>query len=164
MALARASFSSDDEVIRVRKPAAWANCRPKIETPPVPCSTTVSPGAKSASSNRARQAVRPAQGRVATCWSVRNAGTFETPCSLNTASSRPAPGIGEPSDDISFSTVGGPEIQFWKNIVATRSPGFTRVTPGPTASTTAQPSERGVIGPPVAGPRAYIPCTINRSR
>ena len=77
---------------------------------------------------------------------------------------RPAPGIGEPSDDINFSSVGGPEIQSWKNIVATRSPGFTRVTPGPTASMTPQPSENGVIAPAVDGARVYMPLTISMSR
>ena len=37
---------------------------------------------------------------------------MESPSWLNTASSRPAPGIGEPRDELSFSSVGGPEIQF----------------------------------------------------
>jgi hypothetical protein len=89
---------------------------------------------------------------------------LDSPSWLNTASSRPAPGIGEPSDELSFSRVGGPQIQFWKNRVATRSPGWTRVTPGPTASTIPQPSEKGVIAPPAAAPRAYVPWTIKRSR
>ncbi|MND07151.1 hypothetical protein D3C83_289530 [compost metagenome] len=57
-----------------------------------------------------------------------------------------------PSADIWPAGVGGPEIQFWKNIVATRSPGTNRVTPGPTASTTPQPSENGVSGSGVARP------------
>ena len=49
--------------------------------------------------------------------------------------------------------------------VATRSPTATRVTPGPTASTTPQPSENGVIVPPaVAEPRLYMPFTISMSR
>ena len=42
-ALARASFSSLDEVTITAAPAAWASCSAKIETPPVPSVSTVSP-------------------------------------------------------------------------------------------------------------------------
>jgi hypothetical protein len=64
----------------------------KSQPTPVPCSTALSPGSKRASTNRPRQSVRSAQGRV-----------------------------------------------------ATRPHTLTRVTPGPTASTTPQPSLNGVI-------------------
>ena len=96
---------------------------------------------------------------------MRKSGTLETPSWLKTASSRPAPGIGKPRDELSFSSVGRPAIQFWKKSVETRSPMATRVTPGPTASTTPQPSEKGVITPDaVDEPRLYMPLIIRRSR
>ena len=88
-----------------------------------------------------------------TSSSVRKSGTLETPSWLNTCSSAPAPGMGLPRALVSFSTVARPEVQFWKKRVETRSPGFTRVTPSPTASTTPQPSENGVMVPAMAGPR-----------
>ena len=72
--------------------------------------------------------------------------------------------MGWPSEVTSFSTVGGPEIQPWKNMVATRSPTATLVTPSPTASTTPQPSEKGVIASAPVGARPYMPLTIRKSR
>ena len=40
------SFSSLDEVTNTFAPAATANCKAKIDTPPVPCTSTVSPACK----------------------------------------------------------------------------------------------------------------------
>ena len=55
-------------------PAALASCRAKMETPPVPWVRTTSPGLIRASTIRARQAVRAAQGRVAASAKDQPAG------------------------------------------------------------------------------------------
>lgn len=50
-------------------PAILANCRAKMETPPVPWISTLSPGLSLPSDISARQAVRPAVVRVdASAW------------------------------------------------------------------------------------------------
>ena len=61
-----------------RRPAALANCNAKIDTPPVPCSNTLSPGASRATSITARHAVTPAHGSVAASASLKNAGGLMT--------------------------------------------------------------------------------------
>ncbi|MNP69041.1 hypothetical protein D3C76_1650830 [compost metagenome] len=43
-AFRRSSLASLDEVAITVAPASLANCRAKIDTPPVPCTSTVSPG------------------------------------------------------------------------------------------------------------------------
>ena len=53
------------EVMMACAPAALANCSAKIETPPVPSSSTVWPGLRSPTSNRLFHAVTAAQGSVA---------------------------------------------------------------------------------------------------
>ncbi|MNE80827.1 hypothetical protein D3C80_1774330 [compost metagenome] len=65
MALRRSSLASLDEVAITVAPASLANCRAKIDTPPVPCTSTLSPGLRAPSAISARQAVRPAVVRVA---------------------------------------------------------------------------------------------------
>ncbi|MOA28386.1 hypothetical protein D3C78_1493260 [compost metagenome] len=65
MARSRSSFSSLDEVAMTVAPAILANCRAKMETPPVPWISTLSPGFRWSSAISARQAVRPAVVRVA---------------------------------------------------------------------------------------------------
>lgn len=59
------SFSSDDEVAITRATAALANCKAKIDTPPVPCVRTQSPGVIPAQSITAIHTVIPAQASVA---------------------------------------------------------------------------------------------------
>jgi len=48
----------------VRSPAACASCSATIDTPPVPSSTTVEPGARPPSANSAFHAVMPAHDSV----------------------------------------------------------------------------------------------------
>ena len=80
-----------------RMPVAWANCKPKIETPPVPCSSTVSPALSLACSIMACQAVTPAQGSVAPSSKERFAGIFTTPSSSSSAYSASMPSMPPPS-------------------------------------------------------------------
>src|SRR5437763_1370948 len=64
--VARASLSSLDEVMMACRPAARASCSPSTETPPVPSSSTVSPGRMLLlDSKMAFQAVTPAQAYFA---------------------------------------------------------------------------------------------------
>ncbi len=83
----RSSFASEDEVAITRAPISRANCRAKMETPPVPSTSTVSPALRPPSTTRARQAVSPAVVRVADSawdqpagWRVK-ALAFATTCS-----------------------------------------------------------------------------------
>ena len=62
---ARSSFSSDDEVTITVAPIALANWSAKIETPPVPSTSTMSPALSLPSATSARQAVSPAVVSVA---------------------------------------------------------------------------------------------------
>ena len=65
----RSSLASLDEVAMTVAPAILANCRAKIDTPPVPWINTLSPGLSLPSAISARQAVRPAVVRVdASAW------------------------------------------------------------------------------------------------
>ena len=65
-----------------------ANCNPKIDTPPVPCSRTVSPAFSLACSIIACQTVTAAQGSVAPSSSDRCGGIFTAPSSSSTTYSR----------------------------------------------------------------------------
>ncbi len=60
---ARASLASLDEVAITRAPNILANCSAKIDTPPVPCTSTVSPAMRRPCSTSACHAVTPAQGK-----------------------------------------------------------------------------------------------------
>ena len=64
-ALARSSFSSLLDVTMLRAPAATANCRAKIDTPPVPRISTVSPAFMLPRLTMLCHAVTAAQGSVA---------------------------------------------------------------------------------------------------
>ncbi len=66
IAFSRSILASDEEVAITRAPAARANCRAKIETPPVPWTSTLCPAFSGRPApNRAFQAVSAAQGRQA---------------------------------------------------------------------------------------------------
>ena len=65
MPRSRSSFSSEDEVAITTAPMARAICRAKIETPPVPSTSTMSPAFSWPSTTKARQAVSPAVVSVA---------------------------------------------------------------------------------------------------
>ena len=68
------SFSSDEEVAITFAPIDFASCSAKIETPPVPCTRTVSPACSLPSLTNARHAVNPAQGNVAASAIVQSFG------------------------------------------------------------------------------------------
>jgi len=53
-----------------RAPIALANCSAKIETPPVPSSSTVSPALSPPFTTNARQAVSAAVGKLAASWAL----------------------------------------------------------------------------------------------
>ena len=122
-ASAFASLSSLDDVAMTRAPAAFANCRASIETPPVPSTSTVSParvGRPACIS--ACHAVTPAQGRHAACSNDKPSGTAITPSSYNTTCSASMPSSGEPS--AARAANGGPPGGIWLNRPMTRSPGL----------------------------------------
>src|SRR5215472_13491299 len=110
-ALARESFSSLEDVMMARMPIARANCNPKIETPPVPCSSTVSPGLSLACSTIACQTVTAAQGSVAPSSSDRCAGIFTAPSSSSTAYSASMPSMPPPSALLCASAAGAPPLE-----------------------------------------------------
>ena len=58
-------MAAELEVAITRAPNIWANCSAKIETPPEPCTSTMSPALMLPISTSACQAVTPAQGSVA---------------------------------------------------------------------------------------------------
>lgn len=59
------SLAADEVVAITRAPIDSAICSAKMETPPVPSTSTVSPACRPASITRARQAVSPAVVSVA---------------------------------------------------------------------------------------------------
>ena len=63
--LARASFSSLEEVAITRAPNNFANWSANTDTPPDPCTSTPCPGSKPAFAHSALHAVTAAQGRLA---------------------------------------------------------------------------------------------------
>lgn len=65
LARTRSSFSSEDEVAITLAPIARTNCKAKIDTPPVPSTSTASPALRPPSTTSARQAVSPAVVKVA---------------------------------------------------------------------------------------------------
>ena len=142
-------------------PASFANCSAKMDTPPVPCTSTVSPGRMWASSKRARHAVSAAHGSVAASSNVRLEGMRLTPSASRTISSCSTPGRVPPRARRRLLADGLPSNHDWKNIGHTRSPTETRVTPSPTAAISPAPSENGMNG------RLYdppFPSTVRRSR
>ncbi len=72
----RSSFSSEDEVAITVAPMARAICRAKMDTPPVPSTSTVSLAFSWPSTTRARQAVSPAVVRVAASAWLKGLGAW----------------------------------------------------------------------------------------
>ncbi len=92
-------------------PASLANCSPNSDTPPVPCTTTTSPGFTSPSSN-ADQAVRAAIGRAAASTSLRWGGVATASSAGTTTYSCSTPDRGAPSVRfVRCSGVGYPSCQ-----------------------------------------------------
>ena len=69
--LTRSSFSSLPDVIITHAPSAADICAAKIETPPVPCASTVSPAFKLPSFTSVNHAVKAAMGRVEASASLK---------------------------------------------------------------------------------------------
>ena len=63
-----------------RAPAAFANCSANSDTPPVPWTSTVSPGFTCPYVTRPRHAVTPAQVSVAASACVQPAGALVKKC------------------------------------------------------------------------------------
>jgi hypothetical protein len=95
-ARARSSFSSLDEVRITRAPAARANSRANVATPPVPRASTVSPGRTPQVSTSACQVVTAAQGSVAASSNERLGGIGTASRSSSSAYSASIPSAGEP--------------------------------------------------------------------
>src|SRR5262245_4100247 len=154
-ARARSSFASLDEVMIARAPAIFAICSAKIETPPVPSESTVSPAFNTRGPCiSAFQTVTPAHGSVAACSYDKCGGNFSRPSAWNTQYSASVPSSGRPSASGGLPCV---------NVATTRSPALNCVTPAPTAATSPAPSDSGTVSC-VTGPRKYLPATIARSR
>ncbi len=139
-----------------------ANCKANIDTPPVPCTSTVSPLLTCPSGTSACQAVTAAQGSVAACSSLKCSGTCTTPSSLMATYSANMPGPPPPSAVRALVSSISPAIHLGMKHPATRSPTFTRDTPGPTATTSPTPSESGTAGNFSRG--LYCPLAIIKSR
>ena len=131
-----------------RRPAALANCRPQIETPPVPSSSAVWPARARPATNSAFQAVTAAHGRVAACSSDSASGIATSECSEKTTSLASTPSLAAPGARAVLAGVGSPSIQSGRKAPMTRSPALKRVTPAPTASTSPAASEAGTTGLP----------------
>ncbi len=72
IAFSRSILASEDEVAITLAPTERANCRAKIETPPVPSTSTLWPAFSGRpATKRAFQAVRAAQGRQAASSKLR---------------------------------------------------------------------------------------------
>ena len=145
-----------------RIPAVAANCKANMETPPVPNRRTVSPGRNAAVSKIAFQAVKAAQGRQAASSSERSGTLGRTPWAFSTTYSASTPSRAPPRALAIAAGVHPPSSQSWKNVVVTAMPGWTVVTPGPTASTTPAPSEFGIRGS--GNPRDSGSRIVERSR
>ena len=140
----RASFSGEEEVEITVAPAALASCRAKIDTPPVPWVKTTSPGRMRASTIRARQAVRAAQGRVAAWAMVQPLGNRVKAVAGMATYSAANPSALSPGTPIIRSSFGPPAGQLGKKVDSTLSPTLKRVTPSPTATTSPAPSDMGM--------------------
>lgn len=139
-------------------PCAAANWTANNATPPVPCTTTVSPARIFASSTSANHAVSPATDSVlaAAASSMAGARTSRSSGTVTYSASRPGKGA------VLVPTSGaGPSIQWRMSTLMTLSPTAKRVTPAPTASTSPAISEPGNCTP-VHLPR--LPSSIARSR
>ena len=87
------SLASEEEVAMTTAPAAWAIWRAKMETPPVPCTTTTWPGSSGLREYSAFHAycikhiesggtVTPAQGSVEASLNGSQSGIFTSDISL----------------------------------------------------------------------------------
>jgi hypothetical protein len=92
------------------------------------------------------QAVTAAQGSVAAASSPRCSGAATSPSSPSTIISAMTPSRGPPRVVAKIARAGAPPSQPWWKIGHTRWPTATRVTPGPTATTSPTPSETGIRG------------------
>src|SRR5215467_7556971 len=97
MPAAFSSFLSLLDVMITCAPASFANCRAKIETPPVPCASTLMPGLKTQLVN-AFQAVTAAHGSVAASSYDRCEGMCTTESCERTTYSANMPSTEPPSD------------------------------------------------------------------
>ena len=139
-------------------PSACASCSPRIDTPPVPWSSTKSPGCVRPRVTSAFHTVTPAQGRVAASSYDRYFGSFTRPFSSSVTYCDNMPSTPPPSALAMYSGCGRPSNHFGKKIAATRSPFLKRVTPGPVATTSPAPSESGTsVGG--FGPGYWPSCT-----
>ena len=142
--MARASLSSLDDVTITCAPISRASCSAKIETPPVPCTSTVWPGddAGMLGERVPRRDRRARQGRA---FLERQVGRqldhavllehrVVAQHAVDAAAERAGMGVGG----------GAPPTQRWKKQPATRSPTLTRVTSGPTSTTSPAPSDSGM--------------------
>ena len=100
-------------------PAALASCTAKIDTPPVPWVRTTSPGLIRASTMRARQAVRAAQGKVAASANDHPFGKRVKAAAGMATYSAAKPSAWSPGTPVSRGSAGPPAGQFGKKVDST---------------------------------------------
>src|SRR5687768_2860990 len=167
-ARARSSFSSLPEVTHVRAPRALQIARAICATPPpIPQIRTSSSGPTRARVTHILHAVSAANENAAPDSGGVVAGTERTFTSGMTTSSVSVPGRCSPSTPNFRQSGLSPERQYSQfrqlmpGLIITVSPTVTRVTPGPTASTTPIPSAPRIHGGTIWTPGT--PRTVQRS-
>lgn len=146
MCLSAFPFSSELVVAMTVAPAATANCRAKMLTPPVPCVKTQSPGFRGFGPYKAFHAVNAAHESVEASGKLRFSGIRTRPLSSNTPCFRNAPSFAPPRPVWMILGVKDPARWPWLKRVQTLSPGWKLETRGPTASTVPAPSDVGMTG------------------
>ena len=143
---ARSSLSSWLDVAITRAPARRANWSAKSETPPVPCTSTVSPGVTALADHQGMPGRDRGAGQGGRLLVRQVVGDGDQ------ALLREDPRLGQHAVDRAAEGRGGASLgdlaasQPGMKAAATRSPGLNRVTPGPTSATSPAPSESGISG------------------
>src|SRR3546814_10971919 len=118
--------------------------------PPLPCTSTRSPGLIAHSTTSARHDVSAAHGSVAASAKLRCSGIAVSADGATRLYCVAQPSVLSPVISSVLSSVGAPSCQFGKNTLITRSPACPCVTPSPTAHPSPAPTDLG-IRPPAHG-------------
>ena len=129
-----------------------------METPPVPSTSTVSPGCRRPLTNSARQAVRPAVVSVAASSCDQPRGAWVKAVAGRVTASQAKPSMPSPGTNLKSEGTRRPDSHCGKKVDTTASPTANSVTPAPTAVTTPAPSAMGMR------PSAVAPGRLTTSR
>ncbi len=111
-----------------RAPMLLAICNAKMETPPVPSTSTVSPACKRPSTTRARQAVKPAVVSVAASACDQSRGAWVSAVAGRVTHSRAKPSTPSPGTRWKSRGMCLPACHCGKNVETTASPTANSVT------------------------------------